>query len=418
MQSKPGLQSRQVNRADNVVEKNGRMIDYHELMKLLSTPRPAGSRAAERVREGLLACCKRHQLPHRLHSFRLYPYFFVAIGLWLVLSRLLLAVAVWLRWGWAVLAIALIGLVGGLVDYLFDVPLVSWIGAKQSQNILIEIEPHQAHRARQEMVISAHYDSKTELLDHRQRMLFVKNMSLGILLTALLGLLGPVEQQLKGSAANFVYGASVALSIPVLFLTWGMGLNLALGRLRKHPSQGAVDNGAACAILLGLAHDLQHSGIALKNTRLVLALFDGEEVSMQGSRAYTRGRDWPLPVIALNLEVMAQNGEYVYWEQDGTSMQLTSTASEVNQRICAAVAEVAGKPALPGGPINSDGFSFLRMGIPTAVLGTYDKTLQDRGFHQPSDNLGRVVMERLPEGVEILKKFILTYDQEVGDNEI
>jgi len=52
------------------------------------------------------------------------------------------------------------------------------------------------------------------------------------------------------------------------------------------------------------------------------------------------------------------------------------------------------------------------VGIPTAILGTYDKTMQDRGFHQPSDNLGRVVMSRLPEGVEILKKFILAYDRE------
>ena len=388
------------------------MFDYQELMRLLSIPRPAGSRAAEAVRDGLLAWCERHNIPYRLHRFRLYPYFFVAIGLWLVLSRLLLAAAVWLRWGWAVLGIALVGLVGGLVDFMFDIPLVSWIGAKQSQNILIEIEPAQAHRARQEVVISAHYDSKTELLDHRQRMIFVKNMNLGILLTALLGILGPVERLLDGSAANFVYGASIALSVPVLFLTWGMGLNLALGRLRKNPSQGAVDNGAACAILLGLAHDLQQSGTALKNTRLVLALFDGEEVSMQGSRAYTRGRDWPLPVIALNLEVMAQNGEYIYWEQDGASMQLASTSSEVNQRICAAVAEVTGKPAQPAGPINSDGFSFLRLGIPTAILGTYDKTMQDRGFHQPSDNLGRVVIDKLPEGVEILKKFVLAYDRE------
>ena len=389
------------------------MIDYQELMKWLSTPRPAGSRAAEGVRDGLAEWCKRRNIPLRLHAFRLYPYFFVAIGLWLVLSRLLLAAAVWLRWGWAVLAIALVGLVGGLVDFVFDFPLVSWVGAKQSHNILVEFEPPQA---RQELVLSAHYDSKTELLDHRQRMIFVKNMNLGILLTALLGILGPVEWLLDNGAATFVYGASIALSIPVLFLTWGMGLNLALGRWRKHPSQGAVDNGTACAILLGLADELHNGGLKfmLENTRLVLALFDGEEVSMQGSRAYTRGRDWPLPVIALNMEVMAQNGEYIYWEQDGASMQLAPTASEVNQRICAAVAAVTGKAPKAAGPINSDGFSFLRLGIPTAILGSYDEAMQDRGFHQPSDNLERVAMAKLPEGVEILKKFILAYDREVG----
>jgi hypothetical protein len=387
------------------------MIGSAEWMELISRPRPAGSRAAEEVRQKLLEWCHRRQIPYRLHSFRLYPYFFVAIGLWLVITRLLLAAAVGLRWGWGVLAIALAGLAGGLVDYVLDIPLVSWVGAKQSHNILIEFEPRQFHR---ELILSAHYDSKTELLDHRQRMIFLKNMPLGIALTALLGLLGPVDRALlqNGSPwAQVTYAVSLTLCIPVLFLTCGMGFNLSLGRLRKNPSQGAVDNGAACAILLGLAEDFKSSGVFLENTRLTLALFDGEEVSMQGSRAYTHSRSWTAPVSVLNLEVMAQDGDYVYWEQDGTSLRLMPTSAEMNQCVCAAVAGVTGAPALPVGPVNSDGYSFLRLGIPTTTLGTYDKKWKDSGFHLPSDNLERVVFDRLPEGVEILKKVIWSYDE-------
>ena len=387
------------------------MTDFNELMQILSVPRPAGSRANENTRRALLEWCERRKIAYRLHGFRLYPYFFTAIGIWLVATRLLLALAVGMRWGWGVLAIALVGLTGGLIDYVWNIPLVSWMGARQSQNILVVFEPRQA---RQEIVLSAHYDSKTEPLDHRQRMIFVKNMPLGILLTALLGILGPLDRILldSGSAwANFTFGAGLAICVPVLFLTLGMGLNLALGRLSKNPSRGAVDNGSSCAILLGLAERLQESGVMFEQTRLTLALFDGEEVSMQGSRAYVKSRDWSPPVMALNLEIMAQDGATVYWEEDGISLKMAPTSPEVNQRIRAAVEAVTGQPAQPGGPINSDGGSFLKGGIPSSTLGTYDLKWKERGLHQASDNMPRVVIGRLAEGVEILLKFVKDYDE-------
>ena len=133
---------------------------------------------------------------------------------------------------------------------------------------------------------------------------------------------------------------------------------------------------------------------------------------MQGSRAYVRDREWPLPAIALNLEVMAQDGGYVYWEQDGTSFGLTPTSHQVSQAIADAVKQATGRLAQPAGPVNSDGFSFISAGVPTGVLGTFDSHLKETGFHRPTDNLGRIVMSRLPEGVEILSHFIRKYERE------
>ena len=131
---------------------------------------------------------------------------------------------------------------------------------------------------------------------------------------------------------------------------------------------------------------------------------------MQGSRAYTAGRDWPLPTLAVNLEVMAQDGSYVYWEQDGTSLKLVPTSPQVNQVLAETVADVTGSKAMPAGPVNSDGYSFLRVGIPATTLGTYDTKWIDRGFHSPADNLERVVMARLSEAVEILSRLAIKYD--------
>jgi hypothetical protein len=394
-------------------------VDYDELMHILSRPRPNGSAAERHTRLALLEWLGRRNISYRLHTFRLYPYFFILIGYWLILSRTLLGLAIWLRWGWPALPIALIGLAGGLVDVALNIPLVTWIGARRGENILITFNPAQdkgfesiATNPQQEVILCAHYDSKTELLDHRQRLFFIKNLRLGIMLTLLLGILGPIDRMLADSGspwAALTYGFGIVSSLVLSTLAWGLGLNLSMGWLRK-PSQGAVDNGAACAILLGLADKLRGDNLAMRRTLLTLAIFTGEEVNMQGSRAYAASREWPLPTVALNLEVMAQDGEIVYWEQDGTSLKLVPTSPALNERIKASVEQVTGQPARPVGPVNSDGYSFIRVGIPATTIGTYDRVMVDRGFHQASDNLNRVVMDRLPQAVEILEHFLKACD--------
>jgi hypothetical protein len=318
-------------------------------------------------------------------------------------SRTLLALAVWGRWGWWTLPIALLGVLGGVLDIALNIPLVTWIGSQEGENIIIEFEPPQASH---EIVLCAHYDSKTELLDHQQRMFFLKRINLGILLSLLLGVWGPLDHWLINTDwGTSMYWFGALLTIPVLLLAWGFGLHLSLGRFLE-PSQGAVDNGTSCAILLGLAEQLSKDQTQLTDTKVNLALFTGEEVNMQGSRAYIRSRDWSLPVAILNLEVMAQDGDYIYWQQDGTIFRRLPTSESLNNLISSAVEHVTGHPAHPAGPLLSDGGSFLLAGLPATTVGTLDTQLQGIGFHRPTDNLDRVVMQRLPEGVEILRAVI------------
>ena len=132
---------------------------------------------------------------------------------------------------------------------------------------------------------------------------------------------------------------------------------------------------------------------------------------MQGSHAYAQERNWPLPAIALNLEIMGQNGDYIYWEEEGSSLKLIPTSTKINQQISQSIQEITGKPAQPAGPVNSDGYSFLRAGIPATTIGTYDQVLNVRGFHGPDDHLGRVVMTRLPQAVDILSDFLNKQDK-------
>ena len=383
----------------------GDPVNYSELMEIFSKPRPNGSAALQETKRALLAWLDRQNIPYTLKPFRIYPYFFECIGLWLILSRTLLAWAVWRRWGWLTLLIALAGLIGGIADVALHWPLVTWFGSRIDENILIEFAPN---NPRQEIILSAHYDSKTELLDHRQRMFFLKNLRVGMLLSLLIGALGLLDSGFfarGGPESDGFHWLALVLCVPLLFLAWGLGLNLSVGRLLQ-PSQGAVDNGAACAILLGLAARIAREAIATDHIRVTLALFSGEEVNMQGSRAYVREREWSMPAKAVNLEVMAQDGEYVYWERDGYSLRLVPTAEPLNQSVIQAITKVTGRPPIAAGPVNSDGYSFLAKGIPTATIGTYDRRLRDTGFHRPTDHLNRVVMARLEQGVEILSQLL------------
>jgi hypothetical protein len=385
------------------------VVDYQRLMAILSVPRPNGSPAEREACGSLCAYLDNLNIPYRRQAFKQYPHFFEAIGVWIIFSRSLLAVAAWMHWGWPAFLIAILGLAGGTLDVAVHLPLVSWPGARRGENILMTFEPA---RAQQEVILSAHYDSKTEFLDHRQRMFFLKSLPLGIFLTLLLGILGPIETWLLAQSPTMASAASISaalLSVPMLALAWGLGLNLSVGRFLR-PSQGAMDNGAACAILVGLAGQLAAGEIPLRRTRVTVALFSGEEVNRQGSRAYVKSRDWSLGAVAVNLEAMAQDGDYVIWERDGSVFKLTATSADLNRAVAQAITWVTKREPRAGGPVISDGASFLAAGVPTAVIGTYDCRQVDAGFHRPSDCLSRVVPEHLPEGVEILKSFLLLHD--------
>ncbi len=371
------------------------------LMSVFSRPRPPGSAGERATARAIRDWLEAHGIPYRVHTFSLYPYFFESIGVWIILSRTLLWVAVIERWGWLALGLAVLGLLGGTVDILTGWPLVTWPGRRTGENIVIEFGPPDAIR---EVVFSAHYDSKTELLDHRQRAIFVEHPRLWAALTLLVGafaLLDAFVSLANAAFASFVHVGSVALASLLLVGAWGLGLHLSAGRFVKQ-SSGAVDDGAACAVVLMLAQRLAHEGLPSPDTRVTIVLFTGEEANMQGSRAYVRARAWPLPTRVVNLELLGQDGPYLLWRQDGDAFHRVETPAEVRAWVTSAVSRVVGTAPREEGQINSDAFSFLREGVPAVTLGTADKRWGTRGLHRPTDSPARVRVERLSEHVNIL----------------
>jgi Zn-dependent M28 family amino/carboxypeptidase len=137
----------------------------------------------------------------------------------------------------------------------------------------------------------------------------------------------------------------------------------------------------------------------------------GEEAQLQGALAYVRDRvDWPLPTVAVNQEVLGQDGGYLLWESDGTAMSGTPCDPALNLALEGAAEAVTGERLLRAPAISSDAFAFLRRGIPATTLGSFDRELGGRGLHSALDHPDRVDPARLAETVELLTRFLTDLD--------
>ena len=262
------------------------------------------------------------------------------------------------------------------------------------------------------MILSAHYDSKTELLSERWADFFMGKLPIGMLLSLVLGVLGVVGWGLADSAetwSNSVYFVATILTAPLLFIFFPISINFIFGQFGA-PSRGAVDNGAATAILLDVANMLAADEDAYY-TKVSIVIFCGEETIVQGSRAYVRDRNSPYPTQAVNLELMGQNGDYVIWNKIGDLFGSFPTDIDLNQQLDELVKQHSGNPitfldAAPG----TDTLPFLQAGIPATSLASLDNALGFGGLHRPIDNLARVEMSKLPEGSEMLIDFVKCTD--------
>jgi hypothetical protein len=397
------------NGSDENKNKNER--GFTALIAPLSTPRPNGSRALEQAVAAVRAWLEREGIPVRSQQFTLHPYFMELLGLWMALTGLLLPIAALGRWGWGGLVLALLTLAVPLLEARFLQPTITGLVRKPAGNLVASFPAPHPDR---EVILCAHLDSKTELLDHVQRAVLLRLTLPAMGLTLIAGALIAVEGLLPaGTAAAIIRWLAFLVSLPATGYGLSMGANLCGGRLIRRPSTGAVDNGAAAAVLMALARRLRQGDLRLDRTSVTLLWTVGEEAHLQGALAYVQDRkDWPLPVRVVNLEVLGQNGGYLLWEQDGTTMSRLPADPALNRALEQAVAAVSGEQPVRVPKLSSDGFAFLRRGLPTATLGSFDLDLGGRGLHSALDDPGRVDPERLTEVVAVLSRLLLDTDSE------
>ena len=377
------------------------------LPESLSTPRPNGSRALERAAvEVESAWLAGPGVEVQSHDFTLRPYSMELLGLWLLLGGLLLPLAALLRWGWLGLVLALLTVAVPLLEVRFLRPTVTALVRRPARNLVVRFSPA---RPRREVLLCAHLDSKTELLDHYQRRALVRLSLPAIALVLISGILIALGHLLpRGTAAQVLYWLAFLSALPGTAYGLGMGANLVGGRFSPRPSSGAVDNGAAVTVLLEIANRLQRGSLSLDATAVTLLFTVGEEAQMQGALAYVddmQAQDpagASLPTCVVNLEVLGQSGGYLLWEHDGTAMISLPNDAALNAALARAVEAVTGEPPIRAPQLNSDAFAFLQAGIPATTLGSYDRDLGGRGLHSALDSASRVDPARLVETAEVL----------------
>lgn len=396
----------------------GNAAEIFDRLSFLRQPRPNGSRALERAVAGVHAWLHTEGIPVQPHDFALRPYFMEILGVWLALAGLLLPVAALARWGWIGLALALLAVAIPLLEVRFLCPTVTALVQRPARNLVVRFPAFQPTK---EAILCAHLDSKTELLDHAQREALLRLSRPAVVLALGSGLLIGLEAALPAEPARLATGwLAFAIALPLAVYGVGMGVNLAGGRLSRIPSPGAVDDGAAVAVLLALARRLKARDLQLGNTSVTLLFTVGEEAQMQGALAYVRHSYLQAPakkepeLAVVNLEVVGQNGGYLLWGQDGTSMIRLGTDAGLNRALEQVIEVVVGETPLRGSYINSDAFAFLRQGIAATTLGSYDRELGGRGYHSALDSPDRVDPGRLQETVLVLDRFLRELDANDG----
>ena len=304
----------------------------------------------------------------------------------------------------AALAVALLVpalLLAELDGYL---PLLSWAGTRPQKHLLVRIPSQKPPTQR--LILAAHYDTKTDLLDHVERSP-IELATVPATLLLVLGAAGLLALQRWPRAPGALkWGPRLAgVAGPLLGVAYF--LMLTAGAFIPRPSPGALDDGAACALLVRLAQTLAAS--PLESTEVELLLLSGEEIGVQGSWLYARqrfARPPELPTALLNLEGLggAENLtvygiEHFTLRNFRPDPRWVRLLDEVHQ-------ERRGRPLyLTPDPVVTDARSFLAHGIPSATLAS---DLEDhapfRGMHSARDDRQRVSLPAL-EGTQ---EFLLT----------
>ncbi len=377
-----------------------------EILEHIVVPRPNGSQAFYKTAEYIKSWLAQQDLTVSIHTFIMQPYINEIAGIVICLLAL----------GWfylafkkkSLLALFLILTLGVflLVEFSIGFPVASRLVQAEAENIIVSFEPVEPE---QELILSAHYDSKTQIFDHHQRELVFQFLIPMVVMGAALALWRWLFR--KRRQALLLSRLQVLLLILVLGYWFLAGLTFGGGFLVKQ-SPGAIDNGASVAILMELARELQQ--VDLERTRVSLIFFAAEEINLQGSRAYLQDSLSTLPRYNINLEMLGQEGAYIYWPEDGTFTSRYATDEKLNQLLARAVYSVTGTEleAKTGSTTDiSDAGMFLQEGIPATTFGNAGPPgAEGRFFHTHRDNMSRVVFHRLPQAVKILRETVLEVD--------
>src|SRR5262249_4646610 len=175
-------------------------------------------------------------------------------------------------------------------------------------------------------------------------------------------------------------------------------------------SRGALDDGAACAVLLRTATELAHAR-ALERTDVDFIFFSGEELGAEGSAQYAKSRFSaldPLPTYVINLDPVGASKQLAVAGTEARLVrsyrpnpQMIHALDSVNRELTGSALRVTSRGGL------TDGVSFAALGIPTVTLiSEVPPFVLPRGMHTASDLPSRIDVASLDLVQEVLLRFV------------
>lgn len=367
------------------------MISWDELLRhLAGGPRENGSEALQQSAAYLAEALRGAGANVELFTYTAHPYRLRLVGIAILVGCLAFA---WLlrrrRAGAAVLVLlafsALTLLETDGYREVFD-----GIGAREQQNVVATIP---ATQPTQQLLFTAHYDTKTDALDHVERapvqflglpiVVFLIGVSVASLWAAARGGASPRMRRFERGAVWVAVTYGIASFV-----------SLSAGALIPSRSHGALDNGAACAVLVRLAERL-HDAPRLNHTTVSIVLFSGEEIGVEGSWMYAKERfaePPPLATRVINMENIGAAPDLAVFGSETYSLRSYAPDPQLIALLDAVHRQQRGKPLyVTPYPAGTDARSFLAQGIPAATLmGDLPGHSLPRHLHSRQDDRSRI----------------------------
>jgi len=384
-------------------------MNLFDILKHIAIPRPNHSDTLVKVAQYIQDTLAQYDIPFDVQHVTLYPYNMLIAGLSCFILALLFA---WfIKKQKPFLALVFLVAIPFILICEFELvkPVVSWVVPKESSNIIVSFNnPTATHT----IVLTAHYDSKTDIFDHIQRariyQFIVPSILVGLLIVFWLAL----SKKFKSLAKPLFKHAATALVI-LFVIEWFM-VAVAMGGfiVLKQQSSGAIDNASSVVALMGLAHEIKRGAVHNNALNVEIVFTTGEEINLQGANYYVkdllaRNKNQELSVI--NLELVGEPGNMVYWQKAGVMLKFYGADSNLIQRLKNAYFSVTKKNIGTLPKLTDDSIMFMREGIPAITVGFANEEYGVSGLHSTKDNLQRVDMNNIHIMVKTLGNVINNY---------
>ena len=315
------------------------------------------------------------------------------------------------------LAIGYAAMLSGTVfcatQFILYLDTFDWLFRRvEGNNIIGSIEPKEP--AKQQVLLVAHHDSSPVYPFYEK---FPSLFSIRLIAPIVLFLFCHLVL-LYASCVAFLSGSAPAVPDWIKYLLF-LGLVFVLpmyGYFSKKGAPGAGDNLIGCTICIKLAELFQSTADALKDTRIMVLLTDGEEVGQKGAKHFIANNE----ALLKETKTSVVNIDSIYDYKDISLVKrdrngFTKLSNDLADRIRTVALECGHSPkiiAIPFGGGGTDGGQFGRkkietvsiIGMPTALVR------KEILFHTMNDLPDRIAKEAVSAVIEMTYMYIRSVD--------